>query len=228
LFAASLLSILLILHAHTEMDEYEKLRRLMVEEQIIKRGIKDREVIRAMLKVPREKFVPPQERGSAYGDFPLPIGYGQTISQPYIVAYMTEQLEVKKGDRVLEIGTGSGYQSAILAEIGCEVYTVELIEELSKRAQRIIKELGYKNVHFKIGDGYQGWKEYAPYDAIIVTAAPPRIPEKLKYQMKIGGRMVIPVGDYYQYLYKIARTGKDSWKKERLIGVSFVPMVRGN
>ena len=223
---AGLLSILLTLPVLTNMSDYEKLRKLMVEEQIIKRGISDKEVIRAMLKVPREKFVPVQERGSSYGDFPLPIGFGQTISQPYIVAYMTEQLKVKRGDRVLEIGTGSGYQSAILAEIGCEVYTVELIGELSKRAQKIIHELGYTNIHFKIGDGYEGWEEYAPYDAIIVTAAPSKVPDKLKKQLKINGRLVIPVGDFYQYLYLITRSSENSWKEKRLIGVSFVPMVR--
>lgn len=200
----------------------------MVEEQIIRRGITDKNVINAMLKVPREKFVPPAERGSAYGDFPLPIGYGQTISQPYIVAYMTEKLKVKPGDRVLEIGTGSGYQAAILAEIGCEVYTVELIEELSKRAKKILNELGYRNVHFKVGDGFEGWKENAPYDAIIVTAAPKKIPEALKLQLKIGGRLVIPVGEYFQYLYRITRTGPEEWDTEKLIAVSFVPMVRGN
>lgn len=208
--------------------DYDELRRIMVEDQIIRRGIKDRNVIKAMLKVPREKFVPPSERGSAYGDFPLPIGYGQTISQPYIVAYMTEKLMVKPGDKVLEIGTGSGYQSAILAEMGCKVYTVELIEQLSKRAQKIIKELGYKNVHFKVGDGFEGWKENAPYDAIIVTAAPKKVPEVLKLQLKLGGRMVIPVGEYYQYLYRITRIDYREWKTEKLIAVSFVPMVRGN
>lgn len=207
---------------------YDELRRTMVEDQIIRRGITDKNVIKAMLKVPREKFVPPAERGSAYGDFPLPIGYGQTISQPYIVAYMTEKLKVKPGDRVLEIGTGSGYQSAILADMGCEVYTVELIEELSKRAQKIIEELGYKNVHFKVGDGFEGWKENAPYDAIIVTAAPKNVPEALKLQLKLGGRMVIPVGEYYQYLYRITRIDSREWKTEKLIPVSFVPMVRGN
>ena len=207
-------------------QNFELLRREMVEDQIISRGIKDRRVIEAMLKVPRELFVPPEQRPFAYDDGPLPIGFGQTISQPYIVAFMTEKLEVKKGDKVLEVGTGSGYQAAILAEMGCQVYTIEIIEELSLRARKVIESLGYRNVHFKVGDGYEGWEEHAPYDAIIVTAAPPYIPEKLKQQLKIGGRMVLPVGEYYQYLYRITRTGEKDFRVEKLIPVSFVPMVR--
>ncbi len=207
-------------------QDFELLRREMVEDQIISRGIKDRRVIEAMLKVPRELFVPPEQRPFAYDDGPLPIGFGQTISQPYIVAFMTEKLEVKEGDKVLEVGTGSGYQAAILAEMGCQVYTIEIIEELSLRARQVIRALGYRNVHFKVGDGYEGWEEHAPYDAIIVTAAPPYIPEKLKQQLKIGGRMVLPVGEYYQYLYRITRTGEKEFRVEKLIPVSFVPMVR--
>ncbi len=207
-------------------QDFELLRREMVEDQIISRGIKDRRVIEAMLKVPRELFVPPEQRPFAYDDGPLPIGFGQTISQPYIVAFMTEKLEVKEGDKVLEVGTGSGYQAAILAEMGCQVYTIEIIEELSLRARQVIRSLGYRNVHFKVGDGYEGWEEHAPYDAIIVTAAPPYVPEKLKQQLKIGGRMVLPVGEYYQYLYRITRTGEKDFRVEKLIPVSFVPMVR--
>ncbi len=229
MFAASLLSTLFILPAPTEaMDPYSELRRLMVEEQIKARGIKDPLVIKAMLKVPREEFVPKSLRPEAYDDHPLPIGHGQTISQPYIVAYMTEKLRPRPGDKILEIGTGSGYQTAILAEIGCRVYTVEIIEELSLRAQKVLKKLRYQNIHFKIGDGYRGWPEEAPFDGIIITAAPPRIPEELKKQLKIGGRMVVPAGSPFQYLYLVERKSEEEWKVKRLIPVSFVPMVRGN
>ncbi len=210
------------------MDPYKELRREMVEEQIKARGIKDPLVLRAMLKVPREEFVPKHLRPEAYGDHPLPIGEGQTISQPYIVAYMTEKLQPRPGDKILEIGTGSGYQTAILAEIGCEVFTVEIRPELSFRAQKILKKLGYRKVHFKIGDGYRGWPEEAPFDGIIVTAAPPSIPEELKKQLKIGGRMVLPAGSPFQYLYLVIRTSEKDWKVKRLIPVSFVPMVREN
>ncbi len=228
-FAVSLLTVLLTLPAPIKaMKNYEELRKLMVKEQIIKRGIKDKNIIKAMLKIPREKFVPEDKQKDAYEDFPLAIGFGQTISQPYIVAYMTEKLELKGGDKVLEIGTGSGYQTAILAEMGCEVYTVEIIPELSERAKKILGDLGYRNLHFKIGDGYQGWKEHSPYDEIIVTAAPENVPEQLKNQMKIGGKLVLPVGKYYQYLYKIIRTGMETWESEKLVGVSFVPMIREN
>jgi len=229
LFAAALLSTLFILPVPTEaMDPYSELRRLMVEEQIKARGIRDPLVIRAMEKVPREEFVPRSLRPEAYDDRPLPIGHGQTISQPYIVAYMTEKLRPRPGDKILEIGTGSGYQTAILAEIGCRVYTIEIIEELSLRAQKVLKKLGYKNIHFKVGDGYRGWPQEAPFDGIIITAAPPKIPGELKKQMKIGGKMVVPAGDYFQYLYLVERTGAEAWREKKLIPVSFVPMVRGN
>ncbi len=227
MFVAVLLSILFILPAPIKgMDPYAELRRLMVEEQIKARGIKDPLVLQAMLSVPREKFVPEHLRPEAYDDHPLPIGEGQTISQPYIVAYMTEKLGVKPGDKVLEIGTGSGYQTAILAEMGCEVYTIEIRKELSLRAQKVLKKLGYKKIHFRIGDGYQGWPEQAPFDGIIVTAAPPEIPQKLKEQLKIGGRMVVPAGSPFQYLYLVHRTSEKTWKTKKLIPVSFVPMVR--
>ena len=196
----------------------------MVEEQIIARGVKDKKVIEVMKKVPRHLFVPEEYRQYSYEDEPLPIGEGQTISQPYIVAYMTEVLELKEDDKVLEIGTGSGYQTAILAEIVKEVYTVEIIESLSKRAQKVLKELGYKNIHFKVGDGTYGWKEYSPYNAILVTAAPSKIPESLQNQLDDGGRMIIPVGSFFQELVLVVRQ-KNKFKKKKLIPVRFVPLV---
>ncbi len=204
--------------------EFEEKRKQMVEEQIISRGIRDKGVLEAMLKVPRHKFVPEEYRAYSYNDGPLPIGKGQTISQPYIVALMTELLGVKEGDKVLEIGTGSGYQAAILAEVGCEVYTVEIIEELSERAKNIISSLGYKNVHFRVGDGYEGWPEHAPYDAIIVTASPPEIPKPLIEQLKEGGVMVTPVGTGHQKLQRIVKTS-EGLEIEDIIPVAFVLMT---
>jgi len=200
------------------------LRKKMVEQQIIARGVKDPKVISAMLKVPRHKFVPPEELPYAYSDQPLPIGEGQTISQPYIVALMTEALHLTGNERVLEIGTGSGYQTAVLAEIAKEVYSIEILESLALKARRRLKELGYENVKIKIGDGYRGWKEYAPFDAIIVTAAPTHIPPPLIDQLKAGGRMIIPVGKYFQELILIVKTEKGVIK-EHIIPVRFVPMV---
>ncbi|MGB9765080.1 MAG: protein-L-isoaspartate(D-aspartate) O-methyltransferase [Candidatus Saccharicenans sp.] len=199
-------------------------RKKMVELQIIKRGIKDKKVLEAMNRVPRHLFVPEEMRDLAYSDEPLPIGEGQTISQPFIVAYMTEALKLSGGEKVLEIGTGSGYQTAILAEIVHEVYTVELLSVLSERAQEILKELGYKNIKFLIGDGSRGWPEYAPYDAILVSAAPATVPRALIEQLKINGRMIIPVGTDFQELVLVTRK-KDSWLEERLIGVRFVPLI---
>jgi len=204
-------------------EEYTRLRKEMVEFQIKRRGIEDPNVIRAMLKVPRERFVPENIRNRAYDDGPLPIGEGQTISQPYIVAYMTEKLALKGDEKVLEIGTGSGYQAAILAEIAREVYTIEIIESLSKRAEGVLTSLGYRNIKFKVGDGYFGWKDYAPFDAIIITAAPPEIPETLIMQLKTGGRLISPVGDTFQELVLITKT-ENGVKKESLIPVVFVPM----
>ncbi|MCX7958266.1 MAG: protein-L-isoaspartate(D-aspartate) O-methyltransferase [Deltaproteobacteria bacterium] len=199
------------------------MRTEMVEYQLKSRNIKDIKVLNAMGKVPRENFVPPSLAERAYDDGPLPIGEGQTISQPYIVAYMTEQLALKGGERVLEIGTGSGYQAAILAEIAAEVYTIEIIETLSQRAENILMSMGYKNIKFKVGDGYYGWKEHSPYDAIIITAAPPKIPEPLIEQLRTGGRLIAPVGDMYQELILITKT-ENGIVKEPLIPVVFVPM----
>ncbi len=204
-------------------EMFEEKRKDMVLYQIKRWGISDEKVIDAMQKVPRERFVPENLKDRAYDDGPLPIGEGQTISQPYIVAYMTEQLRLKGDERVLEIGTGSGYQSAILAEIAKEVYTVEIIETLSKRAQNLLSELGYKNIKYKIGDGYSGWEEYAPFDAIILTAAPSEVPSPLLKQLKVGGRLIAPIGETYQELILITHT-ENGFVRESLIPVVFVPM----
>ncbi len=203
--------------------DFEKLRRKMVETQLIPRGIKDKKVIEAFLIVPREKFVSENLKEFAYDDTPLPIGEGQTISQPYIVALMTELLQLKGGEKVLEIGTGSGYQAAILSEIGCDVYSVERIPSLATRAGKILQQLGYI-VKIKIGDGTLGWEEYAPYDGIIVTAAGPKTPQSLLTQLKEGGRIVMPVGDMYlQELIRITKV-KGKFIKENFGGCQFVPL----
>jgi len=205
-------------------NSFKRLRNQMVNEQIIARGVKDELVLKAMRKVPRHLFVPEKLQDLAYNDFPLPIGEGQTISQPYIVAYMTERLGLKGGEKVLEVGTGSGYQAAILAEIAGEVYTIEIIPSLAKQAERRLKALGYTNVHVRQGDGYLGWPEQAPFDAIIVTAAPDHIPQPLIDQLKVGGRLILPLGEEYQELVLVIKTEK-GLHKERLIPVRFVPMT---
>jgi len=199
----------------------------MVTTQIIARGIIDKKIIDAMMKVPRHLFVPAEYVSEAYNDCPLPIGYRQTISQPYIVAFMTEKLELDGDDKVLEIGTGSGYQAAVLAEIVDSVFTVEIIKALSKRAQEVIKKLGYKNVFFKVGNGWFGWKEHAPYDAIIVTAAADTIPVELVNQLKNGGRMVIPIGPQFslQFLYLIEKK-LNRISIKNLLPVRFVPLIK--
>jgi protein-L-isoaspartate(D-aspartate) O-methyltransferase len=199
-------------------------RERMVGSQIAARGIKDLKILDAMKKVPRHLFVPENMLSHAYNDEPLPIGEGQTISQPYIVAYMTEVLALQGGERVLEIGTGSGYQTAILAEIAQKVFTVELIEGLSLRAQETLKKLKYENILYKIGDGTYGWEDQAPFDAIIVPAAPDKVPCPLEDQLKIGGKMIIPVGAGFQELVFISR-GKKRFKRKKLLPVRFVPLV---
>ena len=201
-------------------------RQRMVEKQLKPRGIKDERVLTAMSKVPREEFIPADARPDAYEDGPLPIGYDQTISQPYVVAFMTEQLRPKPGDRVLEIGSGSGYQAAILAECVADVYTIEIVEPLAKTAEATLKRLGYKNVHINVGDGYKGWPKEAPFDAIIVTCAPEQVPQPLIDQLKDGGRMVIPVGERFaQQLYLLEK--KNGQMKESVtLPVRFVPMLR--
>ena len=205
-------------------DEFTRLRLAMVEQQIKARGVKDARVLEAMRRVPRHRFSPGGIAVDAYQDEPLPIGEGQTISQPYIVAFMTEQLHLKPHDRVLEIGTGSGYQAAVLAQIVDSVYTIEIIPELAMRAKKVLKELGYDNVQVKIGDGYNGWPEKAPFDAIIVTAAPPKIPPPLLEQLKVGGRMVLPVGEFVQELVVVNKT-ESGMQMENVLPVRFVPMT---
>src|SRR5437763_302468 len=201
-------------------------RQRMVEKQLKARGIKDERVLTAMARVPREEFIPANARADAYEDGPLPIGYDQTISQPYVVAFMTEQLRPKTSDRVLEIGSGSGYQAAILGELVADVYTIEIVEPLAKTAEATLQRLGYKNVHIKMGDGYKGWPEQAPFDAIIVTCAPDKVPQPLVDQLKEDGRMVIPVGERFaQELYLLEK--KNGQLKESVtLPVRFVPMLR--
>ncbi len=208
-------------------EKFSRLREEMVKTQIIARGIKDKKVIEALKKVPRHCFVESESYESAYGDYPLSIGLSQTISQPYIVALMTELLEIKNSDRILEIGTGSGYQTAILAEIASEVFTVEFIDTLSKKSETVLRKMGYKNINFKIGDGYEGWPEFSPFSKIIVTAAPENVPGKLKEQLADNGKMVIPVGVnvFNQCLVKLTRL-KERFISEEICGVSFVPMVK--
>jgi len=202
-------------------------RERMVREQIEARGVRDKGVLAAMRRVERHRFVPERLRSEAYDDHPLPIGQDQTISQPYIVAAMTEAAALRSGERVLEVGTGSGYQAAVLATIAAEVYTIEILPELGRAAERRLVKLGYRNIHVRIGDGYQGWPEKAPFDAIVVTAAPEQVPRALIQQLKVGGRLVLPVGPQdAQELIRITRTA-DGSKREKLMDVRFVPMVKG-
>ncbi|MBC7251790.1 MAG: protein-L-isoaspartate(D-aspartate) O-methyltransferase [Anaerolineae bacterium] len=208
-----------------DLTEYDRARERMVQSQIEARGIKDPRVLEAMRQVPRHLFVPVDMRGSAYRDSPLPIGEGQTISQPYIVALMTEMLELSGEERVLEIGTGSGYQAAILSLLAREVYTVERLPSLAQRAEEVLRQLGYTNVHIRVGDGTLGWPEHAPYEAIIVTAASPEVPAPLLDQLADGGRLVAPVGPRWnQTLVRVRREG-DRFHRERLTAVAFVPLV---
>ena len=204
-------------------DRLSEMRIKMVEYQIEARGVKDTRVLEALRKVPRHLFVPEHLKNQAYADEPLPIGSGQTISQPYIVAYMTEQLQLQDEDRVLEIGTGSGYQAAVLAELVDSVFTIEILDELSEQAQKTLRNLHYDHIEFKVGNGFYGWPEKAPFDAIIVTAAPENIPQPLVDQLKIGGRMIIPVGDFFQELYLIRKTSTGI-EKVRKLPVRFVPL----
>lgn len=208
-----------------EVDVFFSARTSMVEEQLERRGITDRGVLQAMKKVERHLFVPEHLEQNAYIDRPLPIRMGQTISQPYIVALMTELLELEGNERVLEIGTGSGYQAAVLGELVKEVYTVEIVGELAERSAQLLRNLGYSNVKVKHGDGFLGWQEFAPYDAIMVTCAPEEVPQPLLDQLSEGGRLVIPVGSFFQELKLIEKT--DGVIKEEVIAaVRFVPMVR--
>ncbi|ACA98683.1 MULTISPECIES: protein-L-isoaspartate(D-aspartate) O-methyltransferase [Cyanophyceae] len=204
-------------------DPTVALRQRMVKQQIIARGVNDPAVLAALQQVPRHRFVPDSLQNLAYADQPLTIGYGQTISQPYIVAYMTEAAHLTPSSKVLEIGTGCGYQAAILAEIAQEVFTVEVVPELARQARDRLEALGYQNIHYKIGDGYQGWSEFAPYDAILVTAAPDHRPQPLLQQLAVGGHLVIPVGTVGQRLEVLHKTSTDL-EMEKAIAVRFVPL----
>jgi protein-L-isoaspartate(D-aspartate) O-methyltransferase len=206
-------------------DQFSDRRNHMVEIQLKGRGIKDERVLQAMLKVERHKFVPPNLVNYAYHDYPLSIGEEQTISQPYIVALMTELMELKGNERVLEIGTGSGYQAAILAEIAKKVFTIEIIPTLATRAKQKLDSLGYQNIQVRTGDGYQGWVEFAPFDAIIVTAAPKHIPPPLLEQLKGGGHLVLPLGAFNQELLQITKNKDGTTSKKSIIPVRFVPMT---
>lgn len=210
-------------------DDYGPARQRMVIQQIEARGVRDERVLEAMRTVPRHLFVPEAYVPMAYADYPLAIGEGQTISQPYIVAFMTEQLELEPGARVLEIGTGSGYQAAILAEIAAEVYTIEIIPVLGERAREVLERLGYENVHVRIGDGHKGWPEKAPFDAVIVTCAPEKIPSALVEQLREGGRIIIPVGESGS-VQELVRGRKEDGRliTSDVLPVRFVPMVGGD
>jgi len=216
---------LFLLGAGYSEEKFYARKENMINSQIKARGVTDERVLKAMHKVERHLFVPLMYRHLSYGDHPLPIGEGQTISQPYIVALMTELLELKGGEKVLEIGTGSGYQAAILAELAKEVYTIEILEPLAERSQKLLKELGYENIKVKHGDGFLGWPEYAPFDAIIVTCAPEEVPLALLEQLAEGGRLVIPVGTRWQELKQLKKIEGKIVSKS-IIPVRFVPMLR--
>jgi protein-L-isoaspartate(D-aspartate) O-methyltransferase len=224
LLAVILLQTGFILEADAQPG-YEKLRRNMVSEQIAARGINDTRVIDAMLKVPRHLFVPKENRYRAYGDYPLSIGEGQTISQPFIVALMSQLLNLKQGMKVLEVGTGSGYQAAILAELKTNVFSIEIIEPLGIRASQLLDSLGYDNINVMTGDGYKGWPENAPFDAIIVTCSPSEVPEPLMEQLKEGGIMVIPVGERLVQELVLLKKKNGKIIMEDVAPVMFVPMV---
>jgi protein-L-isoaspartate(D-aspartate) O-methyltransferase len=208
----------------TDEGALARARHRMVSEQIEARGVRDLRTLTALRQVPRHLFIPATLQNEAYEDHPLPIGEGQTISQPYIVAFMTEALGLSGGETVLEVGTGSGYQSAVLARIAARVYTVEIVPALAEEAKERLARLGYANVTVRAGDGYRGWPEVAPFDAIVVTAAAPRIPEPLKQQLKDGGRLVIPLGEQDQELMVVTRRGA-VYEERRAIPVRFVPMT---
>ncbi len=206
-------------------SDFADQRQMMVRLQIEARGIKDPRVLNAMRKVERHLFVPSEQASRAYGDYPLPIGYGQTISQPYIVAFMTEALGIMPGEKVLEIGTGSGYQAAVLAELCDSVFSVEIVPALGERAGNLLTILGYKNVFVRVGDGYQGWARHAPYQAVIVTCSPTHIPLPLIEQLAEGGRMIIPVGPMYSQELVVLVKKKGKMTRKSVLPVRFVPMV---
>ena len=207
---------------------FDHLRKVMIKNQLQSRGIRDDAVLDVMRSVERHNFVPENYRNRAYSDGPLPIGHGQTISQPYIVAFMTEQLQVSSQHKILEIGTGSGYQAAILGELAKHVFTIEIIPELAEGAKNILNHLSYKNITVRAGDGYKGWPEEAPFERIMVTAAPTEVPQELIDQLAPGGRMILPVGAQFlvQYLWVIEKDDQGTVTKEKILPVRFVPMVK--
>ncbi len=223
--AAAVLLLLMPCSPQAEDKQWEKDAELMVQQQLKARGIDESRVLEAMRSVPRHEFVPDTHRPLAYSDRALPIGHGQTISQPYIVALMTELAQVKDQDRVLEVGTGSGYHAAVLAQLGQEVYSVEIIEELADSARQRLQRMGYANVRVRAGDGFQGWPEFAPFDAIVVTCAPPEVPEPLQEQLAPGGNLVVPVGEDWQELKVLSKKEDGTWEEESVIRVRFVPMT---
>jgi protein-L-isoaspartate(D-aspartate) O-methyltransferase len=224
LLVLALTSLAVTCAAQTDVRDWQEDRTRMVNEQLKARDIRSERVLDAMLKVPRHLFIPESARGGAYGDFPVPIGNGQTISQPYIVAFMTQALDVGPGDRVLEIGTGSGYQAAVLSVLAKEVFSIEIIEPLADRARATLTDLGYRNIQVRAGNGYLGWPEHAPYDRIIVTAAPDEVPPALIEQLRIGGLMAIPVGVDDQEL-RILRRLPTGLETITTLPVRFVPMT---
>jgi protein-L-isoaspartate(D-aspartate) O-methyltransferase len=207
-------------------DEYYYQRKSMVEHQLKGRGIRNKKVLKAMMKIPRQEFVPEKYKHFSYSDSPVPIDYNQTISQPYIVAYMTEKLDPQSDEKILEIGTGSGYQAAILSLLYKEVYTIEIIKPLGEKAEKIFKEEGYDNIKVRIGDGYEGWKEYAPFDAIIVTCAPENVPQPLIDQLAEGGKMIVPVGSIYSQVLYLLEKKNGKIRTTAKMPVLFVPMTR--
>ncbi len=212
----------------TAQENFQQKRSQMVQKQVSARGIKDKATLQAMRKVERHRLVPQEQVANAYQDRPLPIGHGQTISQPYIVGFMTEIIRPRSGMKVLEIGTGSGYQAAVLAEIVDKVYTIEIVEALGNKAKNNLQTLGYENIEVKIADGYHGWEEHAPFDAIIVTAASEFIPPPLIEQLKEGGKMIIPVGAPFasQHLMLVEKKKDGKWNTKNLLPVRFVPFTR--
>jgi protein-L-isoaspartate(D-aspartate) O-methyltransferase len=226
MIASLMFSALTVKAASSSLQNFEKQRERMVSVQIKARGITDENVLKAMRRVERHRFVDQQYRRHAYEDYPLPIGEGQTISQPYIVALMTQVLNLDDTKKVLEIGSGSGYQTAVLAEICHSVYTIEVIDALGKRAAKLLADMGYGNIKVKVGDGYQGWEKYSPFDAIIVTCAPTHVPQALKEQLAEGGRMIIPVGEQFAQELVLLTKQKGKLMKEAVIPVRFVPMMR--
>jgi protein-L-isoaspartate(D-aspartate) O-methyltransferase len=209
----------------TTTDVYEKLRLTMVSKQILGRGVRDARVLEAMRHVPRHLFVPASEQYLAYEDHPLPIGYDQTISQPYIVAFMTEALHLQGQEKVLEIGTGSGYQAAVLADLVQQVYTIEIVTPLCDQAKEKLAAMNYQNIYIRCGDGYGGWPEASPFDAIIITAAPEAIPKNLVDQLAVGGRMVLPLGGTVQELVLLIKEANGQVRRKDLLPVRFVPMT---